>query len=303
MQNMTNHLTDWVLAGGSRAERDAFAGLAAGASARLELEGASRFLNVPFEAARFEKARELAQKHSIDFEAVPAGLSIAGYRLAVFDMDSTLIGNECIDELADIAGCGEEVAKITRAAMEGHLPFAENLCRRTALLKGLPKSAVDEVIARIRINPGVEDWMHFLSEHGVAAYVFSGGFAEIARVVAKRLGMQGFVCNRLEWQDGRLTGRVAGPAGGRILDADGKRRALEVAAELADVPLSACIAAGDGANDLEMIAAAGFGFAYHGKPVVAQAAAHAVRFGGFETARLWFIESWADARSSALTAG
>lgn len=291
-------LTDWVLTGGNPEDRDALAALALPASSasapfeRLERPDAMRLVNVSAGLDRLAQARAFAQARRIDFEAVPAGLSIRNYRLAVFDMDSTLIANECIDELADIAGCGDAVAAITRAAMEGHLPFAKNLERRVALLEGLPRSAVDKVIGRIRLHPGVEAWMAFLKRHGVAAYIFSGGFAEIAGVLARRLDMAGFVCNRLEWDDGVLTGRVTGPAGGKILDADGKRRALEVAAELAGMPLSAAIAAGDGANDLQMIEAAGFGFAYHGKAVVTATAPFAVRFGGFEAAQNWFIESW-----------
>lgn len=142
-------------------------------------------------------------------------------------------------------------------------------------------------------TPGALDFVDFLTRYGLATYIITGGFEEIATHVARRFGMTGVVCNRLVLEDGRLTGGVRGPAGGKILDADGKRRALEVLAQVNGASLSETIAGGDGANDLQMIAAAGFGFAYHGKPVVMREAPRGVRFGDFSVLKHCFLEAWA----------
>lgn len=233
-----------------------------------------------------------ALEHEVDLLALPEGLSIRNFRVACFDMDSTLIGNECIDDLAALCGRGAEVAEMTRLAMEGHLEFSENLRRRVSVLAGAPASIVEEACLDLRLNPGVESWIAFLRKAGLQTYILSGGFAQLAATVAKRLGMTGFACNTLVEHQGRLTGEVRGPAEGRILDADGKRRAAEVLAQVNGASLAETICGGDGANDLEMVAAAGFGFAYHGKPVLARTARYAVRFGGFEVLENCFVESW-----------
>lgn len=234
-----------------------------------------------------------AEEVEADLFVVPAGFSVRRFRVACFDMDSTLTQNECIDDMAAKVGKGEEVARITREAMEGKLPFSENLTRRVGILKGFPRMLMNEVDDAIRLQPGAEAWIGFLQRHGVRCAIVTGGFSESASVIAGRLGIDVWISNTLEWDDeGRLTGRVYGPAGGKILDADGKRRALEVFAMVNRATLRETIAAGDGANDLQMIGAAGFGFAYHGKPVVVASAPHAVRFGGLDRAMLAFVEAW-----------
>lgn len=251
-----------------------------------------RLTNVPAECLT-EELRARALESRIDLIALAPGLSLRDFRVACFDMDSTLIQNECIDDMAAIVGRGREVAEMTRLAMEGHLPFAENLRRRVRCLVGADGTIFEKTIAGLKPTPFAAEWIAMLNENGIRTYILTGGFAEIARVVAERYGMTGFVSNRLGLNaDGSLSGEVTGPAGGKILDADGKRRAVEVLAEAADAPLSAVICGGDGANDLEMIGAAGFGFAYHGKPVVAAAARHAVRFGDFRTVAHCFVEAW-----------
>lgn len=235
------------------------------------------------------RAAEIRADHFI----VPEGFSVKSFKLATFDMDSTLTRNECIDDMAALVGKGEEVARITREAMEGKLPFAENLRRRVAILEGFPKALLDKVNAETRLQAGAEAWIAFLQKHGVRCAIVTGGFTDSAAALGKRLGIDLWISNTLEWTDEALmTGRVFGPAGGRVLDADGKRRALEVLASAAHLSLAQTIAAGDGANDLEMIGAAGFGFAFHGKPVVEAAAPHAVRFGGLDVAMLAFVEAW-----------
>ena len=235
----------------------------------------------------------MAEESAVDVLLLPPDLSLRRFRVACFDMDSTLIESECIDEMAAFAGAGERISQITRRAMEGLIPFDESLRQRVAALAGSSAEIVTHAVERVVPTPGVLDFVDFLTRHGLATYIITGGFEEIATHVARRFGMTGVVCNRLVLEDGRLTGGVRGPAGGKILDADGKRRALEVLAQVNGASLSETIAGGDGANDLQMIAAAGFGFAYHGKPVVMREAPRGVRFGDFSVLKHCFLEAWA----------
>ena len=220
-----------------------------------------------------------------DAALVPAGLSLKNFRCAFFDMDSTLIGNECIDELAALHNVKEQVALITERSMRGELDFEHSLRERVKLLAGAPASIIDDAAALIRPTPGAKETLALFHAFGVKTYIASGGFTQFAEIVARDYGMSGFVCNRLVIEDGRLTGEATGPAGG-------KGRTMEVIAQLNGASLSQCIAGGDGANDLEMIGAAGFGFAYHAKPIVAQAAPYKINVGTFSVAGDWFIESW-----------
>lgn len=235
----------------------------------------------------------MAEESAVDVLLLPPDLSLRHFRVASFDMDSTLIESECIDEMATFAGAGERISRITRRAMEGLIPFDESLRQRVAALAGSSVEIVTHAVERAVPTPGALDFVDFLTRHGLATYIITGGFEKIATHVARRFGMTGVVCNRLVLEDGRLTGGVSGPAGGKILDADGKRRALEVLAQVNGASLSETIAGGDGANDLQMIAAAGFGFAYHGKPVVMREAPRGVRFGDFSVLKHCFLEAWA----------
>lgn len=236
-----------------------------------------------------------AERHEADYFEVRAGLSIKDFRAFFFDMDSTLIQNECIDDMAAAAGCLEEVRRMTREAMEGHWPFAENLQRRVALLKGQPESVIAHSTESVRITHGAPELMKFAARNGIQCYVVSGGFTNLTRPIAKRLGMTGAVSNELVLKDGCLTGEVRGPAGGKILDADGKRRAVEVLTQLLGASIDQALCCGDGANDLEMIQAAGLGVAFHAKPVVQAKAKLAIRHAGLEAIILLFREAWKDA--------
>jgi phosphoserine phosphatase len=195
-------------------------------------------------------------------------------RLFLADMDSTMIGQECIDELADYAGVKPQVAAITERAMRGEIEFAPALRERVALLKGLPASMVDEVIAkRIRLTPGARILVATLRKNGVYTCLVTGGFTLFTQRIA------GFHENRANTLivdgGGRLTGQVAEPIFGR----DAKLATLmELTRRLAIAP-EATLAAGDGANDIAMIEAAGLGVAYHAKPNVAKAAAARIDHG------------------------
>lgn len=186
--------------------------------------------------------------------------------LVVLDVDSTLIGQEVVDLLADAAGVGDEVAAITAAAMRGELDFAGSLTRRVALLEGLPASVLTEVRARITVTDGVPELLAAVHAAGGAVGAVSGGFRQVLDPLAAELGLDRRHANELEVEDGRLTGRVLGG----IVDAAAKReRLLAWAAELG---ATRTVAVGDGANDLAMMGAADLSVAFDAKPAVRAAA-------------------------------
>lgn len=188
----------------------------------------------------------------------------------VADMDSTMITVECIDELADYAGIKPEIAAITEAAMRGELDFEAALDARVALLAGLDASAVDRCLAeRVRVTPGARELVGTMRGRGALCVLVSGGFTRFAEPVAAAIGFTRAVANVLEIVDGRLTGRVARP----IVGAAAKEQELDRTIAEAGIGPEACLAVGDGANDLPMIRRAGLGVAYRAKPVVAAAAA------------------------------
>jgi phosphoserine phosphatase len=190
-------------------------------------------------------------------------------KLLIADMDSTIIGQECIDELADFAGLKAEIAAITERAMRGELDFEAALTTRVAMLKGLPESVLEECFrTRISLNPGAKSLVATMNARGAATVLVSGGFTFFVERVAQLAGFQHFRANELLIEGGRLTGEVRRP----ILGREAKEAALRQYAAETDVPLAAALAVGDGANDLDMIAAAGLGAAYRAKPKVAAAA-------------------------------
>jgi phosphoserine phosphatase len=190
-------------------------------------------------------------------------------RLLVADMDSTMIGQECIDELADYAGLRAEVAAVTEQAMRGELDFEAALDGRVALLKGLDARVIDHCHdQRVRPSPGAEALVQTMAANGAYCLLVSGGFSRFADRVAAEIGFDAAVSNELVIEGGRLAGRVTKP----IVGPDGKRQALVDAAAARQIPLGEVLAIGDGANDIPMIRAAGLGVAYHAKPAVIAAA-------------------------------
>jgi len=207
-------------------------------------------------------------------------LRFGDFRLIAFDMDSTLINIECIDEIAAVAGKKAEVAAITEAAMRGEIAdFKESLRRRLALLQGVPAQALEEVYTkRLRLNPGAAELLVAMKSAGLATLLVSGGFTYFAERVQRTLGIDRSASNVLEIEDGLLTGRVIGD----IVDgAEKQRQLLAFCAELGCSPQQA-IAMGDGANDLPMMGAAGLSVAYHAKPKVRAAAHVAIDTGGLD---------------------
>ena len=186
-------------------------------------------------------------------------------RLLVADMDSTIIGVECIDELADFAGLKAEVATITEAAMRGELDFESALIARVKLLEGLPAATLEACYAeRVRLNPGAATLVRTMRALGAATALVSGGFSFFTERVAAAAGFAHHQANRLVIADGRLTGEVARP----ILGREAKLAALEAEAAAAGIGPEAAVAVGDGANDADMVQAAGLGVAYHAKPAL-----------------------------------
>jgi phosphoserine phosphatase len=188
--------------------------------------------------------------------------------LIVLDVDSTLIEDEVIERLADVAGSREQVEDVTARAMAGELDFAASLAQRVATLEGLPESVFAEVRSRLTPTRGVRDLLDGVHAAGGLVGVVSGGFHETLDPLADDLGLDFRRANRLELQDGRLTGRTSGP----VIDAHAKAAALREWAEEARVDLAHTVAVGDGANDLEMMAVAGLSVAFNAKPRVRERA-------------------------------
>ena len=213
-------------------------------------------------------------------------LRLADFRLAAFDMDSTLISIECIDEIAAAAGRKAEVAAITEAAMRGEIAdYKDSLRRRLSLLRGVPLSALHEVLNdKLRLNPGVEVFVAACRAAGLKTLLVSGGFTFFSDVVRQRLHIDFARANVLEIVDGQLTGALVPQPWGEIVDGDEKRRTLLEVATLIGATPAQCIAVGDGANDLPMMQAAGLSIAFHAKPAVREQAMLSITEGGLDRA-------------------
>ena len=221
-----------------------------------------------------QRLREIRGDLPIDIVVQPIGFRRK--KLFLADMDSTMIGQECIDELADFAGLKSHVAAITERAMRGEIEFEPALRERVALLKDLPVSVVDEVLAeRITLTPGGRELVATMRAHGAWTCLVSGGFTLFTNAVAAQIGFQENRANELIVQDGKFTGEVAEP----ILSRAAKLAALMDLRESFDLDAIDTLAIGDGANDMAMIQAAGLGVAYHAKPAVAAAAAARIDYG------------------------
>lgn len=210
-----------------------------------------------------------------DFDYVLQPLATREKKLLIADMDSTMIEQECIDELADLVGKKKQVAAITERAMNGELDFKAALRERVALLKGLTQADLTKVFKeRITLMPGARPLIQTMKARGATTVLVSGGFKFFTSRVAQAIGFDTDEANRLDAKDGLLTGKVMEP----ILDKDAKRAALHRVAREKNIPLSASLAIGDGANDIPMLADAGLGVAYHAKPVVRAQAKAQINF-------------------------
>ena len=211
---------------------------------------------------------------------------LADYRLVAFDMDSTLINIECVDEIARAAGRYDEVAEITEAAMRGEIAdYKESLRRRVALLAGVPVAALERVFEeRLRLNPGVEAFVEACRAAGLKTLLVSGGFTFFSERMRQRLRLDFARANTLGVANGKLTGTVMERPWGDIVDGAEKRRVLLEVAELMGIDTAQAIAVGDGANDLPMMRAAGLSIAFHPKPAVRDEAMISIMSGGMDRA-------------------
>jgi len=215
----------------------------------------------------------------LDHAFVPESVRLADFGLVAMDMDSTLITIECIDELADLAGRKSEVGPITAAAMRGELDFAESLKQRVALLAGLGEDALERVYTeRLALTPGAESMLAAMHDRGIRTLLVSGGFTYFTDRLRERLGLDCARGTALEIEDGKITGRLVG----EIVDAARKARAMREVRDALGLATGRVLAIGDGANDLALMAEAGFSIAFHAKPAVKARATYALDFVGLD---------------------
>ena len=215
---------------------------------------------------------EISSREGFDISMQEDTMYRRSRRLICFDMDSTLIQTECIDQLAEKAGVGDKVRDITEMAMRGEIDFRESFTERVALLKGLDVSVMEEIAESLPITEGVDRMMQVLKRAGFKTAILSGGFTFFGEYLKRRFGFDYVYANDLEVEDGKLTGRYVGDI------VDGKRKAelLRLIAQVENVNIAQTIAVGDGANDLPMLSAAGLGIAFHAKPKVKESAKQSI---------------------------
>ena len=217
-------------------------------------------------------------------------LQLADYKLVAFDMDSTLINVECVDEIADLAGRKAQVAAITEAAMRGEIAdFKDALRRRVALLAGVPEAVLQQVYnERVQLNPGVETFVRACQAVGLKTLLISGGFTFFSERIRQHLKLDFARANTLGVSNGRLTGTLFDRPWGDIVDGAEKKRVLLEVCELMGIGTEQAIAVGDGANDLPMMLAAGLSIAFHPKPAVREKATVSIMSGGMDRALALF---------------
>tara|TARA_R110000868_G_scaffold159516_17_gene388451 strand:+ start:6537 stop:7724 length:1188 start_codon:yes stop_codon:yes gene_type:complete len=230
------------------------------------------------------KLLEISTAHQVDVAFIKDNVFRRSKRLIVFDMDSTLIQTEVIDEMADVAGVGSEVRHITEEAMNGKMDFNESLRQRVSKLKGLKVDQMQEILERLPFTPGAVEFIQTVKSLGYKVALISGGFTFFAEALKEKLGLDYAFANELEISDGMLTGEIEGT----IVNAEQKAFLLKVIAQQEKISLEQVVAIGDGANDLPMLAAAGLGIAFHAKDIVKKEAEQHMSHGPM-TSILYFL--------------
>jgi phosphoserine phosphatase len=247
---------------------------------------AARLLGVNDSAEIRDEVLAWGERNHVDTAFIQSGTRLSDCKVLAMDMDSTLINIECIDEIADFGGVKKEVASITEAAMRGEIKdFSESLIKRVAFLKGLSTEVLQSVYEqRLQLNPGAEQLVKQAQQAGIRVLLVSGGFTFFTEKLKARLQLDAAHANVLESVDGKLTGSVLG----RILDAQGKADTLKSFAAECDAQAHQIIAIGDGANDLKMLANAGYSVAYRAKAVVRAQAKYALNVAPLDGVLNWF---------------
>ena len=240
------------------------------------------------------KLMKLSRELGMDFSFQLDNMYRRMRRLICFDMDSTLIETEVIDELAEKAGVGDKVREITERAMRGEIDFKESFTERVALLKGLDVSVMEDIARNLPITEGVDRLMFVLKQYGYKIAILSGGFTYFGNYLKNKFGIDYVYANDLEVVDGKLTGRYVG----EIVDGRRKAELLKIIAQVEHVDLAQTIAVGDGANDLPMLSEAGLGIAFHAKPRVVENARQSINTIGLDGVLyfLGFKDSYLDER-------
>lgn len=222
---------------------------------------------------------EFCLEHQLDCSLIPDGRKLKHFGLVAFDMDSTLIDIETIDELAVIAGISEQIIPLTERAMRGEIDFETSFRQRVALLKNLPVTALETVYQlKLRLNPGAESLINELQRQGLKTVLITSGFEYFAERLKSRLELDHAVYNRIGIHDGHLTGEISG----KLIDSAGKAAALEEYRMSLGLQRGQVMAIGDGANDLAMLGMAGISIAWHAKPLVCEQTTHALNFVGLD---------------------
>lgn len=224
------------------------------------------------------KLMKLSSELEVDFSFQLDNMYRRMRRLICFDMDSTLIQTECIDELAERAGVGEQVKEITERAMRGEIDFTESFTQRVSLLKGLDVNVMKDIAENLPITEGVERLMFVLKRYGYKIAILSGGFTFFGEYLQQRFGIDYVYANELEVENGKLTGRYLG----EVVDGRRKAELLKLLAQVEKVDIAQTIAVGDGANDLPMLSQAGLGIAFHAKPKVKENARQSINTIGLD---------------------
>lgn len=226
----------------------------------------------------FQKFLILVESKEIDIAVLPA--STRKKKLLVCDMDSTIVQSETLDDIAESVGIGDQIKAITARAMQGEMDFRQALDKRVGLLEGLAEDIFDEIAKSVQFSSGAEELIELARQQGLRTVLVSGGFEPIVKVVANKLGFDRYVCNRMEISNGQLIGKVVEP----IVDGDTKLNVLQEECQQLSIHPSQVCAIGDGANDIQMLQAAGLGIGFQGKPLVRASTPYQINKTGLDTA-------------------
>ncbi len=243
------------------------------------LTSSGKILNISIDPSRYQALKTalmgLSKLHRVDIGLIPRQIFETPKKLVIFDMDSTLITAEVIDEMAQRFGVGDQVKLITAKAMNGELDFNQSLTQRVSLLKGFDQNLMQEILKGLTFTAGTVEFIQKLRFHGIKTAIASGGFEFFAKDIQAQLKMDYVFANNLETENGLLSGKISGP----VINAEAKEKIVEELSQKENLKLSEVVAIGDGANDIPMLLKAGLGIAVHAKEKVQLASPHRINFG------------------------